>query len=286
MTSPRSYDALILDVDGTLLDEHDRVHPRTKAALERAREAGVIVMLATGRSSGGVRGIARQVTPGMPSIVFNGAALYSADEDRLLERSTLSPGLAQRVLEFARTRPLLPVVATPDGQYTRPPLTDTEAKVLADFRQLHVQEAPLPTEQLVRITLLSEHHTASLALHDEVDGVLLEPAYLTHFPLNALPQFRDSAIQVVDVQPACGGKAEALRVLSERHGIPASRVVAVGDADNDLPMLRVAGLGVAMGNGTDAVKQVARRVIGNNDGDALGALVEELFLGGTPSPSA
>ena len=126
--------------------------------------------------------IARQVTPGMPSIVFNGAALYSADEDRLLERSTLSPGLAQRVLEFARTRPLLPVVATPDGQYTRPPLTDTEAKVLADFRQLHVQEAPLPTEQLVRITLLSEHHTASLALHDEVDGVLLEPAYLTHFP--------------------------------------------------------------------------------------------------------
>ena len=75
-------------------------------------------------------------------------------------------------------------------------------------------------------------------------------------------------------------------MLSERHGIPASRVVAVGDADNDLPMLRVAGLGVAMGNGTDAVKQVARRVIGNNDGDALGALVEELFLGGTPSPSA
>lgn len=286
MTPPRSYDALILDVDGTLLDEHDHVHPRTKAALERAREAGVIVMLATGRSSGGVRGIARQVTPGVPAIVFNGAALYSADEDRLLERSTLPPELARRVLEFARSRPLLPVVATADGQYTRPPLTEGEAVVLADFRQLHVQEDALPSEQLVRITLLSEHHTDSLDLHAEVEAVLNEAAYLTHFPLAALPQFRQSTIQVVDVQPACGGKAEALRVLSERHGIPAQRVVAVGDADNDLPMLRVAGLGVAMGNGTEAVKQVARRVIGNNDGDALGALVEELFLGGTPAGPA
>jgi Cof subfamily protein (haloacid dehalogenase superfamily) len=278
VTFTRSYDALVLDVDGTLLDLHDRVHPRTQAALSAARAAGVVVMLATGRSSGGVREIARRYTPGMPAIVFNGAALYSPDEDRVLERSMLPTALAARVLAFARDRPLLPVVATPDGQYTRAPLTEGEARVLADFRQLHVQDPPLPLEQVIRITLLSEHHPDSQALHAEIEGVLQEPAYVTHFPLEALPQFKGSSIQVVDVQPDCGGKAEALRVLSQRYGVEPSRVVAVGDADNDLPMLAAAGLGVAMGNGTDNAKQVARRIIGHNDSDALGALIEELFL--------
>lgn len=278
MTHARRYDALVLDVDGTLLDTHEQVHPRTAAALVRAREVGVSVMLATGRSSGGVREVALRYTPGMPALVFNGAALYSPLDDRVLERSTLSRGLVERVLEFARQRPLLPVVATPDGQYARPPQSEAETHVLADFKHLHVQELPLPVEQVIRVTLLSEHHRDSHALHDEIQGVLSEPAYLTHFPLAALPQFADSSIVVVDVQPDCGGKAEALRVLRERHGIDASRVVAVGDADNDLPMLLAAGLGVAMGNGTHNVRQAARRVIGDNNSDALGALIEELFL--------
>ena len=75
-----------------------------------------------------------------------------------------------------------------------------------------------------------------------------------------------------------GGDRRAARGRAARSA--ARAVVAVGDADNDLPMLEAAGLGVAMGNATAAAKRVASRVIGSNDGDALGALVEELFLDG------
>ncbi|HMI90235.1 MAG TPA: HAD family hydrolase, partial [Polyangiales bacterium] len=80
------------------------------------------------------------------------------------------------------------------------------------------------------------------------------------------------------VHPVCEGKAECFRVLQARFGIPGTRVVAVGDAGNDLPMLSGAGLGVAMGNATDAAKRAARRVIGDNCSDALALLIEELFL--------
>ena len=85
-------------------------------------------------------------------------------------------------------------------------------------------------------------------------------------------------MHALDVHPPCRGKAEALRYLEENEGIDPARIVAVGDAGNDDPMIRAAGLGVAMGDGTASTRAVADRVIGSNDSDAIAQLVRELFL--------
>lgn len=274
-----SYDALVLDIDGTLLDEQERIHPRTRAALGAARAAGVKVMLATGRSNGGARVVAQDLGLDVPAIVFNGAGVYCPIEDRLIETTTLPESMTAALLTYALRAGLLPVVASFNGQFSRPGRTPEETRVLVDFRQLHlIDEAELPRQGAIRVTLLSERHASSLALRQSVQQTALAPAYLTDFSLAALPRFRDSPMQVVDVQPHCAGKAEAFRVLSSRYGIAAARVVAVGDANNDLPMLSGAGLGVAMGNATVEAKRAAKRVIGHNDTDTLGALIEELFL--------
>ena len=83
-----------------------------------------------------------------------------------------------------------------------------------------------------------------------------------------------------DVHPPCRGKAEALRLLEERYQIPPARVVAVGDATNDVPMLEAAGLAIAMESSMPEALAHADRVIGGCESDAIGELVEELFLGG------
>jgi Cof subfamily protein (haloacid dehalogenase superfamily) len=275
--SARSYDALVLDVDGTLLDDLEQIHPRTRAALARAQQAGVVVTLATGRSAGGARVIARELGLSAPAVVYNGAGVYCPVEDRLIETIELPPPMVAGLLAHAAGTPVLPIVALGDGrQLSREARTAAERGVLTDFRQLVIlPEHELPTEGAVRVTLLSEH-ADSKALCDEIRPIAT-PAYLTHFPLSVLPRFRDSSLQIVDVQPDCAGKAEIFRVLMNRYRIPATRIVAVGDEDNDLPMVRGAGLGIAMGNGSRAVKLAAARVIGDNNGDELGALVEELF---------
>lgn len=276
----RNYDALLLDVDGTLLDDRDQVHPRTRAALERARAQGVVVMLATGRSSGGARQVIRMLGLTAPAVVYNGAGVYCPSEDRLIATVMLRPAMAAALLAHAAGSELLPIVAQSDGrQLSREGRSPEERNVLTDFRTLEIlPEEALPSEGALRVTLLSAHHPDSKSLCDEIKPIAT-PAYLTHFALAVLPRFRDSRLQIVDVQPECAGKAEAFPVLLERFGISKDRVVAVGDEDNDLPMLRAAGLGIAMGNGSAAAKRSAARVIGDNNSDALGALIEELFLG-------
>ena len=136
----------------------------------------------------------------------------------------------------------------------------------------------MPTDYLMRITLFSERWRDSADFHDAFLQAVPDPTYLTHFPLNALPQHRSSPLQVVDVQPPCEGKGEALRWLAEARGIPPERVVCVGDAGNDVPMLERAGLAVAMENAFESARAAAHRVIGSNNSEAIAELVEELFL--------
>lgn len=274
----RSYDALVLDVDGTLLGDDERVHPRTLQALARAHAAGVVVMLATGRAHGTTRGLMRELGLTAPAMVYNGAAVYCPREDRLIERLVLADQLVAELHALATPRDLLTVVEHGDERYARAARNQHEAGLLAWLGcVLHPAEA-LSLGQTVRFTIFSEQHHDSLALHDEVRQVVSQPAYYTHFGLAMLAGFRDSKVQGLDVHPVCDGKAEAFRVLEAQYGITCGRVVAVGDADNDLPMLKLAGMGVAMGNATDAAKRTARRVIGDNCSDALARLIEELFL--------
>jgi Cof subfamily protein (haloacid dehalogenase superfamily) len=273
----RDYDAIVLDVDGTLLDDDRRIPEPTRRALSAARERGVVVMVATGRSSLGAREVCLTLGLDTPAVVYNGAATYDAVADRVIEQRTLPSRTVTRLLDRFSDQ-LLTVVSRPDGQYCGSPRTSHERRILADYRNLkRAQFGGFPVEGVFRVTLLSENHVAGALLVD-VRRTLDTPAYLTHFRLNLLAQFRDSHMHVVDVQPACDGKAEAFRLLAQRYGIEARRVVAVGDADNDVPMLAGAGLGVAMGNATPDALSAADRVIGPNTGPALSELIEELFL--------
>ena len=94
----------------------------------------------------------------------------------------------------------------------------------------------------------------------------------------------DAPVHVV-VKSHAASMAACITTLAEQYGIPSERVCAVGDADNDLPMLRAAGLGVAMGNALPEIQAEADLVIGANDTDAIAALVDGL-LAGEVAPAA
>ncbi len=275
----RAYDALLLDLDGTLLTSRDQIRPENLTALNAARERGVCVMVVTGRSKMATMPILEQLDLDTPTVLFNGAAVYCPRQDRLVEERTLSRITLEKLFAHSEATGDLTVVMSSDRKVARVPATEIERRSLDGLVGVEfVESLTGAVEHVIRVTFISDRHPSSSAMEDEVLGAVGRPLYTTHFPLSVLPRHRQSRHQAVDVHPPCRGKAEALRVLEQTYGIPSDRVVAVGDATNDVPMIQAAGLGVAMGSGMQELLEVADRVIGSHEDASIAGLIGELFL--------
>ena len=273
------YRALVLDLDGTLVDDEGQVRPRTQEALTWARERGVVPMVATGRSELGALPVLRELDFETPAIVFNGAGLYCPRDERLLRHSLLTSPAIEHAFGYAEREDVMLMVAGVGHKYVSPPRDEQETRAVEMLEALDFRERDrLPRENLMRVSVFSARHGSSDAFARHFCKGLGGDVYLTWFPLNVLADQRGSALQVVDVQPRCRGKVEALDYLEQHHGIAADEVVCVGDGSNDVEMLTAAGLGVAMQNAMDCALDAADRVIGDNNSDALAELIEELFV--------
>ncbi|MDZ4774648.1 MAG: HAD family hydrolase [Planctomycetota bacterium] len=279
--SSRDYDAILIDLDGTLLNEESAIHPRTIAACRASEASGVRVMIATGRSTISTRPVVLELGMKTPAVVFNGAGLWDPRSDKMLEERVLGPKTLARAIEFGRTRELLTVLMASQAKYANTPVTPLQVDALRGLQGLQiVPRDELRGDHIVRVTFYSETHADSIALSDDVRAAIDAPIYITHFPLSWLPMHRESRASCLDLHPPCRGKAEGVRILGERYGIPPERIVAVGDATNDIPMFEAAGLAVAMQGSMVEALAAADRVIGSNNSTALAELIEELFLGG------
>ncbi|QDU68083.1 HAD family hydrolase [Engelhardtia mirabilis] len=277
MSEP-TYDAIVFDLDGTLVGEDGHVRPRVGDAVRGLVARGVPVMIATGRSELGTVQIARELQIELPCVVYNGAGLWCPRSDKLLEERLISDVAVQRTLAFAAERELLTSVMQNHRKFASRPADPQELDALRGLEGLElVERADLPTEYLIRISIYCRSSRDSGSLARELEAVIDRPIYLTDFPLNWLAHQRSSAYQVVDVQPPCRGKGEAIRWLWEERGIDPARVVAVGDATNDIPMFERAGLAVAMGESMTEARASAHRSIGSCDSDAIADLIAELF---------
>ncbi len=274
----RAFDALVLDVDGTLVGAAGTIHPQTVAAIQRLSAAGGLVLIATGRSELGTLAILDQLGLTTPAVVFNGAGVWCPVQKKLVEERLLSNRAVDRVLGFARHEDVLAVVMGHGQKFALAPRNDSERRALTDMLGLEfVEFDALPREYLIRISLFSARHGNSAAFSAQLERAIDLPLYLTDFPLDHLAGHRESPLQVVDVQPPCRGKGEALRILREQFGVPASRVVAVGDGGNDVPMLLDAGLGCAMEVSLPEAHAAAARTLGPVESDTIAQLIAEVF---------
>jgi hydroxymethylpyrimidine pyrophosphatase-like HAD family hydrolase len=257
-----AYDALVFDLDGTLLDGAGRVTPAARAELARARDLGFVVVLATGRSLAGTREVHAQLALDTEIVAYNGAWIgrpgdavpwhYAAIPDELVAH--------------------LPAVEA-HGEAKFTPRTDhpEHPRVMGWYTNVVPVASPaaLPGRDLLRVSLfygdVASTDDAWVALADEARAELHREV----FPMNIFPEFADTGLVLCEVQRKGRGKAETLRLLAERYGIPPARVVAVGDQHNDLSILAGAGLAVAMGNAIPAAKALARVVIGEHREDGV-----------------
>lgn len=285
-----SYKMIALDIDGTLLSSGYIISRRTRQALRKAMEAGMIVTLATGRFWGSALRIARSIPVNAPVVSNDGALIKDVYTGEELYSRPLPLELARHTLEKAQKYPSLQVkiflkdiILFVGPSYKKAQLGRifhfARKFTLPGFINYVRDFVLVPAESVGNLkralSLLKEAPTKLLvsgepeeveAFSRELSGELGEKIHITTSVKNS-----------IDILEGSVSKAKGLEVLSGLLGIKREEIIAVGDNFNDLEMIKFAGLGVAMGNAPEAVKQRADFVTARNDEDGVALLVEKVL---------
>jgi Cof subfamily protein (haloacid dehalogenase superfamily) len=260
--------AIVLDVDGTLLDPAHRIAPATAAAVQRARRAGLQVLLASGRSARAMIDLLAELGLEGPAIAFNGALTFRLRRGALhaLAETPMARGAAIEAFTLAREHGIEVGWFTRDGWRVTAhgPGVDEEAALTGEpplVESALPDGAPAPLK-LMCIAPRSDGTPALHALRERLpDGVI---GQFSH------PRYLELTAPGVD-------KARALRAACAALGLELAELAAIGDAENDIAMLRAAGVGIAMGNATPAVIAAADRVTETNGRDGAAQAIDALL---------
>ncbi len=280
MPTPR-YRILALDVDGTLLDRSGTLRPKTVEAVARAARAGIRPVLCTGRRYRRARPIAERLGLDAPLVCNSGALVKEPEGHRTLWRADLDPGLLAEVLGLFRDHDEPAVAFTdrpPDdfdflvaGAPTGRPLFDDYLDQNREHAEVDPDWAARPGAKHYHLCAIGSR-PAMLALERAVLGRLTGRVQTF---VQKSPRYAGTMCEVLRHDAS---KWSALLHLAGLWGVPPAEICAVGDDMNDVPMLRGAGLGVAMGHAGAEILAAADLVTGTDDEDGVAALIEDVLL--------
>lgn len=280
MIAALPYDLLAIDLDRTLLDNQHRLPERNREALHAAHDAGLRVVVCTGRSFTETRPILDAIGLELDAAITVGGALLSdVASGRTIESRPIPVETALAAARWLRERGYTVLwlydasVAGFDGY-----LIDADRRHEAVQRWLDITPCRMRcTDTLpddgrapLRITVVDD-----MDVLDKVAGAFRR-AFDHRMTNNVIrvPMYNFTVLEAFD---AAVDKWYGICRLCRRWRIDPSRTVAVGDDVNDLPMIRQAGLGVAVGNANPAVLSVADRVVATNEACGVAELIETLL---------
>lgn len=260
------------DLDDTLLDQNSRLSEENKQAIGEARAKGLIFTLATGRMFQSAAPFARQLnlSPDKPIICYNGALIKRLSGETLYE-CPLGSELSTLIADYGQKQGWTVNVYYDDelyvsamNEYVEDYLTiaQVEVKVVGDLVDF-IQDGK---KSLSKILIVGPEQ--------ETPGRINELRSL----VGSQVQLVSSKDKFIEVTSPEAHKGNALLWLAKSLGIEASEVMAIGDGNNDLTMVEMAGIGVAMANAAPKVKEKASYLTGANYEHGVAQALMELVL--------
>lgn len=267
------YKLLVLDVDGTLLNDEREISKRTLAALLKVQQMGVRIVLASGRPTYGLMPLAKTLELGNYGgfvLSYNGCQIIKAQNGEILFERRINPEMLPYLEKKARKNGFAIftyhddtlITDSPDNEYIKNEALLNNLKIIReDEFSTAIDFAPC------KCMLVSDKEKALIGLEQHWEKRLA----------GTLDAFR-SEPYFLEVVPCGVNKANTLGALLEHLGVTREEVIAVGDGVCDVTMLQLAGMGVAMGHSQDSVKVCADYVTASNEEDGVALAVEKLIL--------
>lgn len=251
---------LCLDIDGTLLDTAHQLPPENRAAVRFAADRGVCICLLSARPPQAIAPIAHALDVPGPVASFGGALIEQGDT-RIFDRR-LPVDTARTVIDLAREQGIsLSLYRDTAWCVEREDGWSLQESAITGLRPM-----ALP---LVQALAEGAPHKL-LCMGEAVQIDRFDQTLRQRMPEAELLRSKD---EYLEIMPRQAGKAEALLTMCRYLGIAPAQAMAIGDHDIDCALLRAAGVGVAMGNGSDAARKAANWIAPDNDHAGVAAAV-------------
>ncbi|WP_059014902.1 Cof-type HAD-IIB family hydrolase [Mycobacterium sp. M26] len=262
------------DVDGTLLDDNERVTDRTRNVVQAAVASGAQFVLATGRPPRWIPPIVEALGFAPMAVCANGAVIYDPDQDRVISARTLSVDVLGELAEIA-TR-VIPGVGLAVERVGRSAHDSATPQFVSSPGYEHAWLNPDNTEVSIE-DLLSAPAVKLLIRKAGARSSDMAEILIKHIGVQGDITYSTNN-GLIEVNPIGTSKATGVEELARPLEITAEDVVAFGDMPNDVPMLRWAGHGVAMGNAHPDAIAAANEVTAPNTDDGLARVLERWWL--------
>jgi Cof subfamily protein (haloacid dehalogenase superfamily) len=271
----RNIKLIVLDLDGTLLNSKHQLSDRNRKAIQDAMALGVQVVLATGKTRASAEAMLTSLNFQTPGIFVQGLVIYNAD-GTIRQQQALPPAVARRIITFAEDRGFAVLAYSGNRLLTKAHHPNLD--IITEFGE--------PEFELVGPLV---NHLGDVTFNKLIvggdDKKLTSLRWQLEQQMDGQVSFtRAQVAGMMEILPGGASKGKAMRTLIQEMGIPAEQVMAMGDGENDMDLIKFAGWGVAVGNAYEGLKAIANAVVASNDDDGVAEAIEKFVL--PPKPPA
>lgn len=263
-----AYRLIAVDVDGTLLDDNDRITSGTRMALKKAVENGTVLTICTGRPVQSARPLVEELGIDAPFITYNGAMVVKGLSGDIMYEQCLRPDDASMIYGLGQEYGTTVVVWSKNRLF---------ANRLDDRAYAYGRQAKTQPELMKDPEKVFSDGATKILWYDSVKRVM-QFQQQAGSRLDSNVNYHTSKPFYLEFVHSEASKAIALEHLGANYGINREEMIAVGDGHNDISMIKYAGLGVAMANAPDEVKQVADYITLSNNEDGLANVIEKFIF--------
>ena len=244
------------DLDGTLLNKNKEITPRLFEALEKLDELGIYFVPSTGRPFGTVPKAIKELPFLKYVITSNGATIYDATEQKNIIENYLTPEAVDAVIEVAKELPIITEYFIEGKAFIAKAVYDDLSPFdLTESHEFYIKNSRTPVEDFWNE--MKQNNAVLENINLVFKDMELRKEIWDRLKALGLASVTAATTKNIEITSLYATKAQALEKLCKVLGFSRENVLAMGDGDNDMPMIQFAGIGVAMANGEEHIKQAA-----------------------------
>jgi HAD-superfamily hydrolase, subfamily IIB len=274
------YKMIVMDMDGTLLTDDKRITERSKSVLKKAADMGVKIVISTGRIFASARFFGELLGVNAPIIASNGAYIREMDkgEDEVIYAKIMGKENIRMVLDLSHKYGLYSHFYTWNSLFSE--------KLIYSSVNYSKWNRLMPEDMKIKVNIIDrdkwedvikeygDRILKAVMMDDDGEKIQAMRRDVSKYDVEITSSYEKN----FEVMSKGVSKGAAVSTIARLYNIDKSEIICVGDSENDIPMIEYAGLGIAMKNGIDEIKDKADFITLSNEEDGVAYAIEKFVL--------